>query len=81
MYEGDEDNNFAAGPALTSADEDDGYISPEFNLPSSSDNDNAPPPSKRSKKSNKKVHKYEGTRGLGDLEDNEALVLRLLRGG
>ncbi|KAJ7057159.1 P-loop containing nucleoside triphosphate hydrolase protein [Mycena amicta] len=62
------------GPVAMGHDEDDGYVSPEFDLPSGDDEDDEremwaqPPPAKRSKKAHT------------TLEDDEELALRLLRG-
>ncbi|KAJ6588533.1 P-loop containing nucleoside triphosphate hydrolase protein [Mycena capillaripes] len=59
------------GPMIVEAPEDDGYVSPDFDLPSDSGSDEeetwAPPPTKRSKTSHTAV------------EDDEELALRLLR--
>lgn len=61
-----------------SADEDDGYVSPEFDLPSDSEDEPHPPPSKRVKSSG------DGNRNKkrsGDsLEDYEQMALKMLRG-
>ncbi|RDB30847.1 ATP-dependent RNA helicase dbp4 [Hypsizygus marmoreus] len=59
------------------SDDDDGYISPDFDLPDyDDDEEDMPPPSKRSKTSGRpgKVHTDEHT-----IEDDEELALRLLR--
>lgn len=59
---------------------DDGYVSPEFDLPSSGDEDNesAPPPAKRSKLQtpNSSNQNQQRTRTI---EDEEELALRFLR--
>ena len=61
----------AVGPP---PDDDDGYVSPEFDLPSESE-DEAPPPSKRVKSF------ARGKPAAADsLEDYEQLALKLLRG-
>jgi ATP-dependent RNA helicase DDX10/DBP4 len=63
--------------------DDDGYVSPEFDLPDlpSDDEDMAPPPSKRNKSdshSNKRTTKALSDAGL---DDEEELALRLLGRG
>ncbi|TCD66107.1 ATP-dependent RNA helicase dbp4 [Steccherinum ochraceum] len=60
---------------LGSADEDDGYVSPEFDLPSGSE-DEHPPPTKRVKDSDRSGKKASGE----SLEDFEQLALKMLRG-
>ena len=70
-----ENNTGAAIAALGAADdEDDGYVSPEFDLPSESEDEPAPPPSKRARgaagKGNKDISRT--------LADEEELALRLL---
>lgn len=59
-------------------DNDDGYASPEFDLPSESeaDDERAPRPSKRAKSESKAVART----GKSSLADDEALALQLLHG-
>ncbi|KAJ7662095.1 ATP-dependent RNA helicase dbp-4 [Mycena polygramma] len=62
------------GPMVVGAAEDDGYVSPEFDLPSDSGSDEetwAPPPAKRSKTSHTEPRRTA-------VEDDEELALRLL---
>lgn len=59
-----------AGAPTVDFAEDDGYVSPEFDLPSSSDEEDAPPPTKRAKGS-------KGTKSA--LAEEEELALQLLR--
>jgi ATP-dependent RNA helicase DDX10/DBP4 len=87
----EDDEGGAPGPMLDSGDEDDGYVSPEFDLPPGSDEEEtAPPPAKRAKsqwsrtEGNHDDDTYNGrvaakTSKSGELEDEEALALRLLR--
>lgn len=65
-------------PVVAPLSDDDGNVSPEFDLPSDEDSDDAPPPAKR--------HKMSASNNrLGvesphqTLEDEEILALRLLR--
>jgi len=75
-----------AGVAVVEAFSDDGYVSPEFDLPSegeSEDGDMAPPPFKRNKfdsNSSSKSKDKGQTNRLSEtgLEDEEELALRLL---
>ena len=64
---------------LAPPDEDDGYVSPEFDLPSESEDD--APPAKRNKPSHKqpdgKARKPDT--GATTLEEEEELALQLLR--
>jgi ATP-dependent RNA helicase DDX10/DBP4 len=53
--------------------DEDGYISPGFELPSEGDEEDMPPPLKRSKHSTSFKDNSKG------LEDEEELALRLLR--
>ena len=66
------------GPSLMPVDEDDdGYVSPEFDLPPDSDEeDTAPPPAKRARANG--IPK--GRNAPRTVEDDEELALRLLRG-
>ncbi|KAJ7093905.1 P-loop containing nucleoside triphosphate hydrolase protein [Mycena belliarum] len=69
------------GPMVVGADEeDDGYVSPEFDLPSDSGSDDeetlAPPPAKRSKTAH-----ASSKPGRTAVEDDEELALQLLRQG
>ncbi|TFK52990.1 DEAD-domain-containing protein [Heliocybe sulcata] len=77
---GEDDNG---GPSVAPLAGDDGYISPDFDLPSGDETDGAsPPPPKRSKGSplaNPQRRKGKGV--VADtLEDEEELALRMLRG-
>lgn len=65
------DDNPRLGPRAPPLSGDDGYVSPDFDLPSSDDDPDAPPPSKRSKFS-------KGSRASLTVDDDEALALRLL---
>ena len=57
-------------------DDDDGYVSPDFDLPSESEGDDVlPPPAKRAKSGASLKGK-----GKSSLAEDEALVLDLLRG-
>ena len=64
---------------LAPPDEDDGYVSPEFDLPSESE-DEAPPAKrhKHSKKGPGSKGRQPGT-GAATLEEEEELALQLLR--
>lgn len=71
-----------SGAVVAPPSDDDGYVSPEFNLPDPSSEDEehwqtAPPPPKRSKISNPKSERYPSP--LDDLEADEELALQLLR--
>ncbi|EED79339.1 predicted protein [Postia placenta Mad-698-R] len=72
-----DDGGVATFATLAPPDEDDGYVSPQFDLPSDSedsDREAVPPPSKRAKKSDaERSHVHDS------LEDEEELVLQLLR--
>lgn len=61
--------------------EDDGYVSPEFDLPDlSSDNEDFEPPTKRNKASHVDFASHSKSRSGNDtIEDEEALALELLR--
>lgn len=73
------------GPTIDAADEDDGYLTPEFDLSSASEDGPSPPPAKRSKSNRtegnhrESKHNNRSSTNKG-LEDDEALALRLLRG-
>lgn len=65
--------------APVSENEDDGYVSPDFDLPSGDEEEEfytAPPPSKRAKTSNGTVNARSGGHTI---EDDEELALQLLR--
>ncbi|EIM87449.1 DEAD-domain-containing protein [Stereum hirsutum FP-91666 SS1] len=68
-------------PVLAPVDDDDGYVSPDFDLPpaSSEDEDDAPPPPKRSK--HHQTPQSSRREDISTLEDEEELALRMLRGG
>ncbi|KAF9485667.1 DEAD-domain-containing protein [Pholiota conissans] len=73
-----ERNEQPVGAVFEAASDDDGYVSPEFDLPDlpSEDEDMAPPPSKRNKfDSSNKNPKASADVGL---DDEEELALRLL---
>lgn len=59
---------------LAPMSDDDGYESPEFDLPSENEHSDGPPAAKRSKPSKVSSNDVEPT-----LEDEEELALRLLR--
>ncbi|KAL4072192.1 DEAD-domain-containing protein [Scleroderma citrinum] len=61
------------GPIVAPLSDDDGYVTPDFDLPSKSESDVEPPP-KRSKHSALFARPHSKS-----LEDEEALALRLLR--
>ncbi|EPQ51768.1 DEAD-domain-containing protein [Gloeophyllum trabeum ATCC 11539] len=69
------------GPSVQPLPEDDGYESPEFELPSASDSEDeaAPPPPKRSKKAPNSRPERNTSPELNNLEDEEELALRMLR--
>lgn len=56
--------------------EDDRYVSPEFDLPSASDEDESPP-AKRKRHSGKKDRPPKGS--MDNIADEEELALALLR--
>ncbi|KAI0049515.1 DEAD-domain-containing protein [Auriscalpium vulgare] len=64
------------GPIYAPLDEDDGYVSPDFDLPSASDDERAAPPPKRTRTA-KPAPASNGTGS--DIEDEEEFALRLLR--
>ncbi len=71
-----------SGAVVAPPSDDDGYLSPEFDLPEPSSEDEehwqtAPPPPKRSKTSNTKSQRHPSP--LDDLEADEELALQLLR--
>ena len=73
------DGDGADGPTLAGADAtDNGYVSPEFDLGSTSEH-NDPPPQKRQKFPAKGRDGPRGSRPTAP-EDEEALALTLLRG-
>jgi len=63
--------------SLEPPSDDDGYVSPDFNLPDlpSEDEEMAPPPSKRNKN---EAGSNRRSKHLTNLEDEEELALRLL---
>ncbi|KAI0786991.1 P-loop containing nucleoside triphosphate hydrolase protein [Abortiporus biennis] len=76
--DGDHEVAVAVVPPL---DEDDGYVSPEFDLPSEADSDEdtfVPPPAKRSRGSQSTIPTEESSKTL-TLEDQEERALKLLR--
>lgn len=65
-------DNEAMGPMLAEVSEDDGYVSPEFDLPSEPESeDEQHPPSKKPRRIPEPV--------LTALEDEEQLALQMLR--
>ena len=76
--EDDHDGGFAGAPVLADPDEDDGYVSPEFDLPTASESEDepAPPPAKRAKAEPSKKSKG----GKSKLAEDEELALQLIRG-
>ena len=64
-------------PTLAPVEEDDGYVSPVFDLPTDSDDEEStsPPPAKRAK--NGIGSKLQT--GISSLAEEEELALRLLR--
>ncbi|KAH8102132.1 P-loop containing nucleoside triphosphate hydrolase protein [Cristinia sonorae] len=72
--EREESGDYGAVAELASADEDDGYVSPDFDLPSEAEEER-PPPTKRMKGSG------AGKAGIAStLEDYEEMALKMLRG-
>ena len=61
------------GPTIAELSEDDGYVSPEFDLPSESEDEEyeRPPPSKKSRKN--------AAPAVSTLEEEEELALQMLR--
>ena len=71
----DSDEDGVEGPTIRKgAVEDDGYVSPDFDLPSASGNEDSPPPKKQ------KYHKKNRAGAPTSLGDEEVLALALLRG-
>ncbi|KAF8964766.1 P-loop containing nucleoside triphosphate hydrolase protein [Flammula alnicola] len=68
------------GAVFETPSDDDGYVSPEFDLPDlpSEDEDLAPPPSKRNKFDSSSSRRATSTGSDLGLEDDEELALRLL---
>jgi len=62
-------------PEVADSDDDDGYVSPEFDLPQSSESEDCRPPSKKLRLGKNKA-RY--TNSNDDLDDDEALALKLL---
>lgn len=58
------------GPVVESLPEDDGYVSPTFDLSSDDEDDSVAPPPKRQKSAQ--------NRKSGGIEDDEELALQLL---
>lgn len=66
-------------PVLAPMDEDDGYATPEFDLPPTSDDELDEPPSKKRREGGRK-QKSPGPLDIGNsLQDEEELALSLLR--
>ncbi|KAH9903502.1 DEAD-domain-containing protein [Cubamyces lactineus] len=70
MYDDDDDGDVAMGPTVAELSDDDGYVSPEFDLPSDSEgSEDEQPPSKKAKQNP----------GTTSLEEEEELALKMLR--
>ncbi|KAG6857518.1 hypothetical protein H0H87_002143 [Tephrocybe sp. NHM501043] len=79
---GETDDDDFAQAELASLSDDDGYVSPEFDLsdvPSDEDEDMAPPPWKRNKFSDRSSGVRDVRMQGNTIEDDEELALRLLR--
>ncbi|KAI0356989.1 DEAD-domain-containing protein [Trametes cingulata] len=77
-YYDDEDGDVAMGPTVAELSEDDGYVSPEFDLPSASEDEESEyerPPPKKAKTSAPANKQTGGT----TLEEEEQLALQMLR--
>ena len=75
VQERDSDGGGVIGPMTGKGDvEDDGYVSPDFDLPSASGHEDSPPPKKQ------KLLKKNRADASTSLGDEEALALALLRG-
>ncbi|KAI0745161.1 DEAD-domain-containing protein [Earliella scabrosa] len=69
---GDDDGDAVLGPTVAELSEDDGYVSPEFDLPSASDGEESSderPPAKKARKA----------AALSTLQEEEELALQMLR--
>ncbi|KAI8989191.1 DEAD-domain-containing protein [Trametes punicea] len=76
-YYEEEDGDVAMGPTVAELSEDDGYVSPDFDLPSDSEDESERPPSKKTK-----VDSSTGSLGKPQsttLEEEEELALKVLR--
>ncbi|KAI0664113.1 DEAD-domain-containing protein [Cubamyces menziesii] len=70
MYDSDDDGDVAMGPTVAELSDDDGYVSPEFELPSDSEGSaDEQPPSKKAKQNPAST----------TLEEEEELALKMLR--
>ncbi len=65
-------------PEVADSDNDDGYVSPEFDLPPSLKSEDHPPPAKKLRLGKNKA-RY--TNSNDDLDDDEVLALKLLGKG
>lgn len=66
-----------AGTAvLAPLEDDEGYVSPDFDIPSGSEDEETPPPAKRAKGVSQPTTKS----GRSRLAEDEELALQLLRG-
>ncbi|KDQ56841.1 hypothetical protein JAAARDRAFT_131946 [Jaapia argillacea MUCL 33604] len=78
---GERDDDGDVGATVEPVDDDDGYVSPEFDIPSGDDDDDGlefvPPPAKRSRKTDGRSERTERQQ-WDTLEDDEQLALRLL---
>jgi hypothetical protein len=68
-------------PAVEGPDDNDGYSSPAFDLSSSSETEDLPPPSKRLRHGKTAKDKVRYINSNNDLDDDEALALELLGKG
>lgn len=72
-------NDGIAGPMVNAISDDDGYVSPEFDLPSDSEeSDEDQRPSKRGKMAERQPEEVS-TAVTHTIEDDEMLALQLLR--
>ena len=71
-------DNPGAGPAIMPLLKDDGYVSPDFDLPSESEDDTSPP-LKRAKTLDRKDDSRLPAVADPTLEEEEELALQLLR--
>ncbi|KAI0772732.1 DEAD-domain-containing protein [Trametes elegans] len=79
FHDDEDDADGALGPTVAELSEDDGYVSPDFGLPSASENDDSEderPPSKRPKTT--AVRSTRPSAGT-TLEEEEELALQMLR--
>jgi ATP-dependent RNA helicase DDX10/DBP4 len=72
-----DDDDAAMGPTLTPAEDEDGYVSPDFDLPTESEEEAPSPPSKRRKGMSEPAGKSR--KQAVTLEDEEMMALQMLR--